>query len=47
MIGGTFVMLLALLYRNMHGKGGAGGKSGSKGKGGFGGGGGMGDIMNM
>jgi AFG3 family protein len=47
MIGGTFFMLLALLYRNMHGKGGAGGKSGSKGKGGFGGGGGMGDIMNM
>jgi uncharacterized membrane protein YgcG len=48
MIGGTFVMLLAMLYRNMHGKGGgsSGKSTGSKGKGGFGGG-GMGGMMDM
>jgi len=52
MIGASFAMLMVLIYRSMHGKGGgkdAGTKgSSSKGSGGGGfGGGGMGDMMNM
>jgi hypothetical protein len=53
MIGGTFVLLLALLFKNIHNgkKGGMGGKGGASGKGkggGMGGmGGGMNDLMGM
>lgn len=48
MVGGSFVLLLGLLFRNMHGKKGGpmGGKKSGSGRsgGGFGG---MNDIMNV
>jgi len=53
MIGGSFIMLMVLIYRSMHGgKGGSSGSKSSKGSsgsnsGGGMGGGGMGDLMNM
>jgi hypothetical protein len=55
MIGASFAMLMVLIYRSMHGKGGnnAGGKKGTSDKGssgsggGFGGGGGLNDLMGM
>lgn len=47
MIGGSFAMLMVLLYRSMHGKGGSakGGSSSGNKPGGFGG--GMQDLMGM
>ena len=50
LVGGTFVLLLALMFRNIHGgkKGGTGGKGSSGKKGGsVGFGGGMNDLMGM
>jgi AFG3 family protein len=54
MIGASFAMLMVLIYRSMHGKGGnTGGKKGTGDKGsggsggGFGGGGGLNDLMGM
>jgi len=49
MIGGSFAMMMLLMYRSMHGKGGNNSSTkstkGSSGSGGFGG--GMSDLMNM
>lgn len=51
LVGASFIMLMVLIYRSMHGKGGSSGTKSTKGSsgqgGGMGGGGGMGDLMNM
>lgn len=49
MVGASFAMLMVLIYRSMHGKGGnsAGSKSTKGSSGGGFGGGGMSDLMNI